>query len=202
VTVDHLRVVLAVARSVHGEFEILEAVVLGEEGHEGGEGVGRRGGVGEDLAQVGFPAVGAGDVLGDGDGQRRGVHVAQRHLDVVVAELGDGAGRRRGGGLGSYGQGGGAWLPRNHYAPPELLVDAAGRLPALLVESLAGAELRQRDGGGTRFSEPGGGRQRGRGYRCGGGSIEGRGVRAGAAYQCGRAWCSGFWKATQRSTPI
>jgi hypothetical protein len=200
--VDHLRVVLAVARGVHGELEVLEAVVLRKEGHERGQGVGRRGGVGEDLAEVGLPAVRAGDVLGYRDGQRRGLHVAQRHLDVVVAELGDGAGRRRDGGLGSYGQGGGAWFPRNHYAPPELLVDAAGRLPALLVESLAGAEVRQRDGGGTRFSEPGGGRQRGRGYRCGGGSIEVAAYGRGAAYQCGRRWSSGFWKATQRSTPI
>jgi hypothetical protein len=154
--IDHLRVVLAVARGVHGELEVLEAVVLGEEGHEGGQRVGRRRRVGEDLAEGGLAAVRAGDVLGDGHGQRRGVQLAEGHLDVVVVELGERAGRRGRGGLRSYGQYGGAWFPCNHHAPPELLVDPAGRLPALLVESLAGAELRQRDGGGTRFSEPGG----------------------------------------------
>lgn len=91
---------LAVSRGVHGELEVLEAVVLGEEGHEGGECVGGRGRVGEDLGEVWFPALGAGDVLGYGDLQGRGLDVAHGHVVVGGIKVGDGRGGRRGGGRG------------------------------------------------------------------------------------------------------
>lgn len=67
--VNHLRVVFSVAGGVHGELEILQTVVLGQEGHEGAQGIGRRGGVGEDLGEVGSAVRGRGDAAGNGDGQ-------------------------------------------------------------------------------------------------------------------------------------
>ena len=155
--VDHLGVVLAISRGVHCEFQVLEAVVLRQEGHEGGEGVGRGRGVVEYLGQVGLAAMGARDVFRYGDGQWLGLAVGHGHVDVpavvvVVVQVGDGGGGRRGGGRGrcSYRERLGTRLPGNHDAAPELFVDAAGVLPALLVEAFTGTELqllRQRDGG-------------------------------------------------------
>jgi hypothetical protein len=55
--------VFAVSRGVHGELEVLQTVVLGQEGHEGAQCVGRRSGVGQNLGKVWFPALGAGNVL-------------------------------------------------------------------------------------------------------------------------------------------
>lgn len=69
-TVDHLRVVFPVTGSVHGEFEILQAVVLRQEGHERAEGVGRGRGVGEDLGEVGSAVRGRGDAARYRHGQR------------------------------------------------------------------------------------------------------------------------------------
>lgn len=156
--VDHLGVVLAISRSVHGELEVLQAVVLRQEGHEGGQCVGWRCIVGEDFGQVGFPAVGAGDVLGYGDGQWGLVAVGEGHLDVLAVEVVDGRG---GGGYGrvcSYGEWLGLRFPRCHYAPPQLLVDTACRLFALDFQTLTRINvrcdgLRQFDGKGTRFGE-------------------------------------------------
>lgn len=103
--VDHLGVVLAISRCVHGEFQVLEAVVLREESHEGGEGVWRGRGVVEYLGQVGFPALRAGDVLGYGDGQWGGLGraIAHGHVDVLFVQVElRGGGRIGGGGRGSY----------------------------------------------------------------------------------------------------
>lgn len=89
---------LAVSGCVHGELEVLQAVVLRQEGHEAAQGVGRRSSVCEDLGQVGFPTLRVGDVLGYGYGQWCGVHVARIHFDVVTIKLDERLGGGRGGG--------------------------------------------------------------------------------------------------------
>lgn len=151
---DHLGVVLAVAGGIHCEFEILKAVVLGEKGHEGSEGVWGRGGVVEYLCEVWFAALWAGNVLWneDGQGRRLGmVIVGHSHVGMVAVKVDGGAGGgARGGRRRLYGQGVCGGLPGDHDALPELLVDTAGVVPALLVEAVAGTEvnlLGQLDGG-------------------------------------------------------
>jgi hypothetical protein len=128
-------------------------VVLGQEGHEGAEGVGRGRGVCEDLGQVGSSVGGRGDAARDGDGQRpRGrVVFCHGHLDVVFVVVvdGRGGGRRGGGGGGAYGEWLGAGLSRVHNASAQLLVDAAGAVSAGGVRAFAGTALelvRQLDG--------------------------------------------------------
>jgi hypothetical protein len=144
VAADHLGVVLAIPGSVHCEFQVLEAVILGEEGHEGGQCVWWGSRVVEYLGQVGFAAVRAGDVLGDGDGQGRGLCVAvgRGHggLSAVKVDGGLLCGGIGGGGRCLYRQSL-AGFPSDHDAFPKLLVDATGVFPTLLVEAFTRTEL-------------------------------------------------------------
>jgi hypothetical protein len=166
--VDHFGVVLTVPRGVHCELEVFETVILGEEGHEGAEGVRGRSVVGEDLCEVWFPALRAGDVLWDRDGEGSGVVVGEGHLDVVDVEVCKGRGGGRGDGRSFDGEGVRVRFARDHNAPPEVFVDAAGGSPALLVEAFAGTVLRQLDGEEARgSSEPSDG-GRGKLLMCGG----------------------------------
>lgn len=84
-----------------------------------------------------------------------GLAVGHGHLDVAGIKVGQrGRGRRRDGRVGADGQGVASGFAGDGDAAPELLVDTAGVVPALLVEAFTGTELqlvRQLGVGGTRF---------------------------------------------------